>query len=434
MKRILFIMGLLSIFTLFSCKNTGVQNLLAKLDSSSPDQVDKIIKDLNTTIEKGVSIEDAKKIVSAIGKNYPKRKYDFQNTNVDIIRSLRNYDSSLIVDDLLLLSSSSDENINSEIVYLLSFVNSDKAVNAIISILNLSEGKRPKYLNLNGWKEKQFQSNVIFPRILDFGSDKKYFYEIGLVTLAYSKSGKIDLLENEVYINQLINLYNEAAISEQKLALDNDIPNWFYNDDYNEIRSNNALILDILGYTSSEQAIELLQNSLLSKDPRIVYFAISSLLNHNIEIDNNYITFVAKDNEMRKWLFSLLKEKKLTTFLNSVEFSQENLAISDMVNWLIYPTELATAPDQIELLKVIRMDTKSENGLIDYYIFKFRTNEPHWAAKDGWLVGVSGPFLVKDYPSIDSYGDTFSSFEPYDGRDPEEYLGNVQEILDKWKK
>lgn len=65
-----------------------------------------------------------------------------------------------------------------------------------------------------------------------------------------------------------------------------------------------------------------------------------------------------------------------------------------MVNGLIFPTELNAAPDEIELIKTVRVD-KPITGAIEYFVFKFRMHEPHWAAKDGWMVGVSGAVYRK---------------------------------------
>jgi hypothetical protein len=111
--------------------------------------------------------------------------------------------------------------------------------------------------------------------------------------------------------------------------------------------------------------------------------------------------------------------------------TQAALAESNMVNWLMFPTELGRAPDEIELMHVATMDT--EDGLVDYYVFRFRTLELHWGAKDGWMAGVSGPFLQKDAPSTVAYGDTFSRFDPWDSKKPEEHLEAILGNLDEWE-
>ncbi len=80
-------------------------------------------------------------------------------------------------------------------------------------------------------------------------------------------------------------------------------------------------------------------------------------------------------------------------------------------------------------MKVVPVDTGVHGGIYDYYLFRFRTHPPHWAAKDGWTAGVSGPFLGKNSPSTESYGDTFSSFEEWDSKQPDEHVGNIRGLI-----
>ena len=78
------------------------------------------------------------------------------------------------------------------------------------------------------------------------------------------------------------------------------------------------------------------------------------------------------------------------------------------------------------------MDIGPPHGILDYYVFRFRTYPPHWMAEDGWLAGVAGPFLRKDAPSTTAYGETFSTFEPWDSATPEEHVGEIHDIIARW--
>jgi hypothetical protein len=105
-----------------------------------------------------------------------------------------------------------------------------------------------------------------------------------------------------------------------------------------------------------------------------------------------------------------------------------------MVRWLMVPTEIGRVPDRIELKKVVALDTGGPDGFLDYYVFRFKTLPPHETAKDGWLAGVAGPFLRKDAPTTEAQGETFSEFESWDARSPEEHVGDVKELLAEWRK
>ncbi len=47
---------------------------------------------------------------------------------------------------------------------------------------------------------------------------------------------------------------------------------------------------------------------------------------------------------------------------------------------------------------------------------------------------MSGPFLQEDAPSAEAYGDTFSRFDPWDPKTPEEHLEAIPDSLDTWAK
>ena len=68
------------------------------------------------------------------------------------------------------------------------------------------------------------------------------------------------------------------------------------------------------------------------------------------------------------------------------------IAEGDLVFWLCHPNELQSAPDEIELIGKFPKELGSPVGRVDYYLFRFRVTPPHWAADDGWMAGVAGPY------------------------------------------
>lgn len=70
---------------------------------------------------------------------------------------------------------------------------------------------------------------------------------------------------------------------------------------------------------------------------------------------------------------------------------------------------------------------------LDYYVFRFRTLPPHWAADQGWLAGMAGPYLRSATPTTDRHGPTFSAFHPWDGKTAEEHAIEMVQILDRWQ-
>jgi hypothetical protein len=101
-----------------------------------------------------------------------------------------------------------------------------------------------------------------------------------------------------------------------------------------------------------------------------------------------------------------------------------------MVDWLTYPTELAREPDEIEQVAVVTQEMAAPLGLVDYYVFRFRTLPPHWAAEQGWMGGVSGPYIRAEEPTPNAQGQTFSKFEPWEGTTPEQLVHEIQELFE----
>jgi len=140
------------------------------------------------------------------------------------------------------------------------------------------------------------------------------------------------------------------------------------------------------------------QNSKL-KFERIKF--IYNKLENGEEIEKSEIYPYAKDFKTRVTTYQLLKEHNLTNLFPKEFKTTEKFAESYLVSWLEFPTELDAVPDEIEQIKRVSIDFDGNN--VYYHVFKFRVNEPHWAGKDGWMLGVVGPYFddskPTDYPS-----------------------------------
>lgn len=99
-----------------------------------------------------------------------------------------------------------------------------------------------------------------------------------------------------------------------------------------------------------------------------------------------------------------------------------------MVDWLCFGTELGREPDEIELIHretrplVTRRELagRSRNGRpsqssrpVDYFFFKYRVTERHWSKKDGWMVGMAGPYFCDEQPTTSPGELTFSRFTKF---------------------
>jgi hypothetical protein len=113
--------------------------------------------------------------------------------------------------------------------------------------------------------------------------------------------------------------------------------------------------------------------------------------------ENDVLPF-AKNRSTRQTAFELLAEYDKTNlfpneFNNLISGAESNLA-----NWLEFPTELDACPDEMEHIKRVTFDFDGQHNFVHYEVFKYKVYEPHWAANDGWILGVVGPYFDDSKP------------------------------------
>ncbi|UTW66974.1 hypothetical protein KFE94_02335 [bacterium SCSIO 12643] len=155
-------------------------------------------------------------------------------------------------------------------------------------------------------------------------------------------------------------------------------------------------------------------------------------LDKKTTIDHELINKLANDPGTRGILYSILEEHNKTNLFPDKYNNFKSSAESSLVYWLLHPNELGDRPDQIEYVqKVTReQEVNNKNQKLDYYVFKFKMNPPHWAADDGWTIGIAGPYDNDNVP-YDFAPGTFSSFEKFDSKSPDEHVDWLHGTLNK---
>jgi len=77
-------------------------------------------------------------------------------------------------------------------------------------------------------------------------------------------------------------------------------------------------------------------------------------------------------------------------------------------------------------VKVVTIPT-TEVGEVQWYLFRFRTNPPHWAADKGWMAGVSGPYPKDAGAPLAAPAGTFSELEPFETKTPQAHVDAFHE-------
>lgn len=136
----------------------------------------------------------------------------------------------------------------------------------------------------------------------------------------------------------------------------------------------------------------------------------------------------AFDLATREATYQLLDQLNHLELFPSELVNFEKAAEARLANWLEFPTELDALPDEIEHIKTVSVPLNDQHHA-RYLVLKFRKNEPHWAAKDGWLLGVVGPYFDDSKP-YDFPSATFSRFSSKLGTiSPEDEVKWVHENL-----
>ena len=170
-------------------------------------------------------------------------------------------------------------------------------------------------------------------------------------------------------------------------------------------------------------------------------------------LDNEDIFPYVQDVRTREMTYKFLKDNDLTDLFPKEFYTIVKAAESHLVNWLMFPTELGVCPDEIEYVKRVTIDfdflftyvftqpdeiekikrealeCEDKGEDIHYEVFKFRVNEPHWAAKNGWQLGVVGPYFDDSQPYEYCPSGTFSRGGSMDKTSPEEEVKWVHEML-----
>jgi hypothetical protein len=196
-----------------------------------------------------------------------------------------------------------------------------------------------------------------------------------------------DILRLPEDIRDLIGAHME---SEMKRYLDHPLTT--------DTEANLELICDVCRYFRKERFIEPLQKSLWLGNAHIRFYAFATLLTFGCDPSARIIETLANDIEYAKLTYDLLKRYRKESLFPAELATPEYLAQSDLTRWLLYPTELGQAPDEIEYIGRVR-----KKGI--FYIFRFRSNSENLdeESRGRWLIGWSG-----------SKGGTFSNFDLYE--------------------
>ena len=271
-------------------------------------------------------------------------------------------------------------------------------------------------------------NSIVFPSLLQLAGDEVHGADIVLLLLENFENDKLEPGSFESYKDTLVTastaIREQLATARKKIT---SIDKIWDDDSYLELRRRSGIYEDILGYFKGATVVAELTQYLSVEDANVKKFAAVSLLRLGQTVEKKYIDEIAADPESRNYLYKTLVEFNKEKLFPPVYSTQAAFAEGVMVEWLLYPTELARKPDEIQLMKVVEVDEGPPDGLVEFYLYRFRSNDSTWK-KDGWMTGVAG-YFKKGVLSTEATGYTFSSFEKWESKTPEQHVADIRKLI-----
>jgi hypothetical protein len=256
--------------------------------------------------------------------------------------------------------------------------------------------------------------------------------EAGMALLAFAKAGALDQAQRTELAARLGDqlLGRLSGLADVLSAHGRDV-RWSEDGGYPASRAATGLLLDLASRTTDDRLQAVFQEAAGHPDPWLVTWGVLGLARLGAEPPRAAVQMAAADPESRLVVLEGLADLGLAGLIDQRWRTQLSIAEADMVRWLTYPAELGRPPTEIEHLQTFAIDDDGHPA--DLFLFKFRTDPPHWSAGDGWMTGVSGPFPQRGSPATRPGGMTFSRFDALNSRSATEHLEALAGTIRAWR-
>jgi hypothetical protein len=200
---------------------------------------------------------------------------------------------------------------------------------------------------------------------------------------------------------------------------------WRCAEDYAAVRVALGVHLDLFGIIPGDFSA-ILRRTLALQDPLLVFFAVQSLVQKQIEPPAAALQLCASSHETRATLYTQLQRRNRLDLFPQAFATFEAFAASSMTQWLMYPAELGYEPKQLVLVAKVTGATDEDKQAV-MCLWKCSPEE------GADFACVSGPYPV-DADIGPLWGDdTFSNFTDWDQATPEQHLEHILGTLQNWR-
>ncbi len=180
------------------------------------------------------------------------------------------------------------------------------------------------------------------------------------------------------------------------------------------------LIVLAIGYAVTR--VVLLLRGVTRREERVcaVVDPIAERLENGDEVTPDEIQKVAVHPEYRLMLYQMLDHYDRTDLLHEEHLTGRAQAEAFLCFWMLHPFELGEPPESIHLVETDTRRIGDREGR--FYVFRFRMPEGHWAADEGWELGLAGPLFDDDKPYPDTAGAFSRGGDHYGEAEPSELI------------
>lgn len=311
------------------------------------------------------------------------------------------------------LYPSLDGECKDRVVFLLSTVNNESALNLYVDLI-LENYENSSYIPISNLYERTNCYEYLFPKLFAALKFKNYKNNILVLFNDYLNASVVpeeDINKNKKILQDVIcKIFNEAL----KYRFTNTF-NGMKKDDYLNLRFYLEIAVNIECYVSNKKTNDLLIKLFKKHDNQLKIFILETLIRRNENIDNLDLTEIAKDDASRYALYEYLTYyNKLDLFPEKYNTGEE-LAKSDLILNIIRSNNYSELPKTVKFI-----ETKEFNNHL-YYIFTYKytyknninyDDTTNYILKETGLdkyknkeitsifVGLSGGYNIEKQPSL----------------------------------
>jgi hypothetical protein len=178
-----------------------------------------------------------------------------------------------------------------------------------------------------------------------------------------------------------------------------------------------AAAIELVACLPRAAALPALRDAAAAPDAPLALAAIAALARLRTPPPKAAVAALAARPEARARLFQTMAAAGWRKRVPARFATQAALAEAVLVEHLSAPDQLGRPPAAIEPLDVVEVEVDEPEAVLAHHVFRFRVDPPDPRAELGWMLGVAGPFVVADAPTVEDRGGTRAALRAATDRD-----------------